>query len=853
MWNLRPRYDFSARVFRGQFKGWAYQDFTSAKSNQISGTSVTLTDNENGTDVNVFESVKIMGSTAVICVLESGVPVAKKPRKSGGLLGVFSDMVTVTAHTGASVTLAAAPASSFDCRIYYGYIYEWGAPLNYEIPSRAIAAGMFTELQDLFLTEEELGNGTKSPTFNVTTTNFLYVDNISAILKATSGFVQAAILDTDYYGPGSAIAAGDMQLPVGDNEKILFNNDGALDGCPYFHYDNDYVYGPAVRCGVDFQFVYPASTAAVEWYFSEPLSGAAPVKLEGQDDGDGDFYGRLYAKTSLYLEVGQDGVIYFDGDFWPYLHETYDIGCNARRVNELFVKTLNVSTALNYLTNNAADTMDVDGDACLTIHSNTNGYTPGDKMLILQIGETPAERFSVTNAGTATATGFKIGTKLLEQNEFNCLDGIDQSVGTGSSVAHAQVTVGTTIYKEAEIRETSDIFKIFPDYDGNVDSYVQFDLVGVVPRVYSTTGLYVQSGAGSLSLRASTGTIDCDDDNVETTGTIEGEQVTSKDDITMAGLLTNILSAADATGILIDGYTNDYTGSGDAIVYGIRNQRDFASTDNDSGVKHYGLFNNISVAHTLDGVVVTATDENYGSFNQVMVDSDLAGTPALHINEENYGIYNYVYKRHSVSGKMEITGTINSYGTKNYVLGDSLELDGVGKTATFNSYGTYSQVNMSGTETNGTLNMNNYGDYIDVTGGAGGTSTNYGIYIAQVTGADTQYAFYEASGEDTYLVGDISANDVTDRTPAFWGTSTQALAAIAAIKNKGTEIDHNSLPAFAQRTFTEQRPTGELDLQGRKITESVEVPARSLGAMVTLLAESTKELEARIKVLERAA
>jgi len=148
------------------------------------------------------------------------------------------------------------------------------------------------------------------------------------------------------------------------------------------------------------------------------------------------------------------------------------------------------------------------------------------------------------------------------------------------------------------------------------------------------------------------------------------------------------------------------------------------------------------------------------------------------------------------------------------------------------------------------------------------TITNaYGLYIADQTVGTTNYAIYTAGDANSYFGGDITAASYSDHTPAWKGSSKEALTALLAIKkdSKGN-IDHTSLPEFARRTAIEQRPTGKKIVinpdEENPIevdeTEPVAVPARDLGAMVTLLTEAIKEqqnqineLKARIAVLEK--
>lgn len=142
----------------------------------------------------------------------------------------------------------------------------------------------------------------------------------------------------------------------------------------------------------------------------------------------------------------------------------------------------------------------------------------------------------------------------------------------------------------------------------------------------------------------------------------------------------------------------------------------------------------------------------------------------------------------------------------------------------------------------------------------GAITTGYGLYLPDVSAAGTAYAIYTAGDVPCYFTGDITAKSYTDNTPAFVGASRDALDGILTIKKDAEgKIDHSTLPEFARGTAIEQRPTGEkrVEIIGGveievDITEPVEIPTRDIGAMVTLLTESVKELNARVKMLEAA-
>lgn len=156
---LSRRYGFASRYLQGGFRGWGYEDFAAGA---ITTTSVTISDNENGTDAYGFDSSNIINGSG-ICVL------ADTPAKKAytGTSRVWSTKVAVSAHTGAAITLTGVPHANWgDIRIYYFYDYPLGVPRDYQIPSKAVAENLFAELQGLMITEEEIGDGSKDAVFN---------------------------------------------------------------------------------------------------------------------------------------------------------------------------------------------------------------------------------------------------------------------------------------------------------------------------------------------------------------------------------------------------------------------------------------------------------------------------------------------------------------------------------------------------------------------------------------------------------------------------------------------------------------------------------------------------------------
>ena len=146
----RSRYDFNKRHLLGAFRGWGWQDFTTP----VGAGPLTLTDNENGT-YGVFNGDNVVAGSSVI--VTSADP-AKKAYT--GTTKLFSSVVKCTNATATTIVLSGVPHTNWGTlRVYFLYDYAYGMPIDYEIPSRHITESLWTEIGDLFQTEEEVPDG----------------------------------------------------------------------------------------------------------------------------------------------------------------------------------------------------------------------------------------------------------------------------------------------------------------------------------------------------------------------------------------------------------------------------------------------------------------------------------------------------------------------------------------------------------------------------------------------------------------------------------------------------------------------------------------------------------------------
>lgn len=126
---------------------WGYQDFTAGT---ISGTSVTLTANENGSSAP-FSAGNIIGSSASI-FRQDGQSYAYT-----GTTKLFSSKVTVSSHSGASITLSGIPNSTWGTlRIWY-QISSTSIPTGYTNPPLTVQSQVVAELGEVFVPDTDIG------------------------------------------------------------------------------------------------------------------------------------------------------------------------------------------------------------------------------------------------------------------------------------------------------------------------------------------------------------------------------------------------------------------------------------------------------------------------------------------------------------------------------------------------------------------------------------------------------------------------------------------------------------------------------------------------------------------------
>lgn len=240
--------------------------------------------------------------------------------------------------------------------------------------------------------------------------------------------------------------------------------------------------------------------------------------------------------------------------------------------------------------------------------------------------------------------------------------------------------------------------------------------------------------------------------NFSTSGSVQGEQITSTDDITLAGVLTNTPGASDITAYdlnqsysgssSIESHDIDVTVSGTGItdsrtnyVYNVN----FDNTQQMSLTSAARSINNYGMAFDIDSTGSHNTGTSFGS------------------SEYLYGLLMSTY-----IGSKTISGT---YGMSIYSIGalynayannivnataNAMGITAIGFNADVQTYG---NTNTGG----GTINAVSKGINISLngqTGQTGVTNTGYGVYVASVSGYDYPWGYYNATSAHNLLGGD---------------------------------------------------------------------------------------------------
>ncbi len=147
---------------------------------------------------------------------------------------------------------------------------------------------------------------------------------------------------------------------------------------------------------------------------------------------------------------------------------------------------------------------------------------------------------------------------------------------------------------------------------------------------------------------------------------------------------------------------------------------------------------------------------------------------------------------------LNLVSTNATAGTE-YSFTNTISDTGVVTSGTDSTYGGYTTVTRTGT--GGTAVVNNYGQYISVTGDTGGTSTNYGLYV-DVSGADTNYAASFQGGAVAIGPGMVSIGSTSLALNAGYGNSAWNANATAVGSNNVATYDRTVAVGYGNTATT---------------------------------------------------
>jgi len=258
--------------------------------------------------------------------------------------------------------------------------------------------------------------------------------------------------------------------------------------------------------------------------------------------------------------------------------------------------------------------------------------------------------------------------------------------------------------------------------------------------------------------------------------------------------------ATDLYGIRIDGATHDYTGAGIAMTIranrdinvstladyaGFQNYLNIKHTSAQTGLINYAYANIERVDNDADIINNTADNDEYheyGTYSWIdskgtlydtqstgNIDVVLTGIQSfLETNSTNLGSEDGNF-RLSDSGGSNPTNTLDVRGFKARMFHDPDILSG---TWNIETTGFDATIISQPVVTGGTVSQVTSGVKINVDADTEGTSTAYGLFIESLGGADTNYAIYSASTEDSYLAGDMG---IGNSALESWATSLSVL------------------------------------------------------------------------------
>lgn len=269
------------------------------------------------------------------------------------------------------------------------------------------------------------------------------------------------------------------------------------------------------------------------------------------------------------------------------------------------------------------------------------------------------------------------------------------------------------------------------------------------------------------------GDLDLYSGDLTTLGKVTGEQLTSTDDIAMAGLLSNTMGTSDNAGLNMQ--NNNFTSPvATNVLFAKMIINQPASS---SGFDHSGLTFQLTNNHIFNSGF-GPTQSTKGILNQITSQGAHSAAAIIGLEDSVTGIVNSASggSRSITAGASFGSVDLEAIGMDNTAALSSINFNSAGDTLNLEVFGMKnSAAAQANTLTAGTMNTNVYGEWIDVAGGTAGTSTGYAIYLNRVTGFDTKWAYYNDTVADNFMGG--------DNIESRWGSTSTDLI----IESDGTD------------------------------------------------------------------
>jgi len=258
---------------------------------------------------------------------------------------------------------------------------------------------------------------------------------------------------------------------------------------------------------------------------------------------------------------------------------------------------------------------------------------------------------------------------------------------------------------------------------------------------------------------------------------------------------------------------------------------------------------NASLAHKNNNETITGDWRFDGQFSAGGPTSSLyrarifANTKTVSANEANYYI--------GIQGNQEKQAIGEGYTDSGYrraIWAEAFINDANFKGTLATQIGYYARYGIWVAGASGARTVTNaYGIYLEPQHRQGTITNSYGLYITAPTTGGTvtnEWAIYSANDAPVYFAGDLTAASYADNTPAYEGNALEDIKKIKTVKG---EIDHDSLPTFAQTTIKKPKyKKGTEEYDGQEITKG-----RDLGAMISILTKAVQELSDEVDKLKK--